>query len=107
MKKFVPKEISDVDYAFGSVNGLLPEYSDIPSEFKGIGNKWNRVFNDWFFNGLNHCTWKPKDGVNSKMAIRHIATIMRSFEPTHERKEAGCAYLMSLWFDDVSYDTEE
>jgi hypothetical protein len=28
---------------------------------------------------------------------------MSSWEPKHEHKEAGCAYLLSEFFDDVNY----
>ena len=31
----------------------------------------------------------------------HLKSILQSFKPKHERKEAGVAYLMSLWFDDI------
>ncbi len=38
------------------------------------------------------------EGVNFKDAHAHIKVIPGSFEPKHEHKIAGCAYLASMWF---------
>lgn len=38
------------------------------------------------------------NGVNFKQAHAHIKVVLGSFEPKHERKIAGCAYLASMWF---------
>lgn len=107
MEKIMPKVVSDKDRVWGNVKGLMPPYNEIPEEFKDGNTKWNRVFNDWFFEGLHKCQWVPKEGIEAKTAVRHIATIMSSFDPKHEHKEAACAYLMSLWFDNVSYEIEK
>jgi len=42
---------------------------------------------------------KSKPGIDRKAAIRHIKAIMASYAPKHEHKEAGCAYLFALWFE--------
>jgi hypothetical protein len=99
-----PKKVIDVEIAFGGdIGELLPSMDDIPDEFDLPGNtKWNKIISMWFFQGLPPETkFIPKDGIDSNDALRHIAAILRSFEPKHEHKESGCAYLMSLWFDDV------
>jgi len=104
---FAVKAVSDMDIICGgNIEELLPPMQDIPSEF-GImkPNKWSRFISDWFFCGIEDVKLAPKDGVDPVRAIRHIKAIMSSFEPKHEHKEAGCAYLMSLWFDDVQYKT--
>jgi hypothetical protein len=100
-----PQEVNDIDMVFGGgCSKLLPEMDEIPDEFtRHKGTKWNVIVCDWFFAGLKGHKYKMKDGVDADMAWRHLSTIMRSFEPAHEHKEAGVAYLMSLWFDEVTY----
>lgn len=85
------------------MNTLMPKMSEIPAEFqRHEGTKWNKIQSRWFFSGLpNGTEFKPKKGVNSDTAVRHLATIQRSFQPKHEHKEAAVAWLMSLWFEDV------
>lgn len=81
------------------VGTLLPPTSDIPAEFKQHdGTEWNRLVSRWFFEGLNG-TLVARDGIDATAATRHLSAVLRSFEPKHEHKEAGAAYLMSLWFD--------
>lgn len=80
---------------------LLPPYENIPQQFKSGTTKWNRIFSQWFFEGLTNCRFVAKEGIDKIEAVRHISAIMRSFEPSHEHKEAGCAYLMSEFFDDL------
>lgn len=104
---FEIKEVSDLDIAFGGrTRELLPPYEEIPEEFKRMSsrNKWVSMVEDWFYYGLKNLQLKPKEGVDINKAMKHIKAIMGSFEPKHEHKMAGCAYLLSLWFDDVSYE---
>lgn len=106
-KKLMPQEVTGLDIAFGTkAMKLLPPMSEIPQEFHAFrGNsKWLKVVNDWFYHGLKNIVWKPKDGISQPMAVAHIRVCMGSFEPQHEHKVAGCAYLLSLWFDDVKYE---
>lgn len=100
-----PQEIDEITFAYpAKVKNLMPEYKDIPDEFKHHTGKWNNIFSKWFFEGLPQGTaFFPKENIDPEKAMRHINTIMRSFEPQHEHKEAACAYLMSLWFDDVKF----
>jgi hypothetical protein len=107
MPEYLVKKVSDVDLAFGgNMSDLLPPYSDIPEEFQNMNNrtKWNKLISDWFYVGLNSLDLKPKESIDVNGAIRHIKAILASWEPKHEHKMAGCAYLMSLWFDDVKYE---
>jgi hypothetical protein len=100
------KNVSGIDLCFGGdMKKLLPAWKDIPDEFKDGNSKWNKVVSDWFFRGLKNVKWTPKPGINSSKAVAHINAIMSSFEPKHEHKEAGCAYLLSEFFDDVTYET--
>ena len=100
-----PAEIDNITAAFPAmVSDLMPAQENIPEEFKRFpGTKWNQVFSDWFYSGLKGAEWQPKEGIDQARALRHIGTVMGSYEPKHEHKEAAVAYLMSLWFEDVKY----
>jgi hypothetical protein len=95
------KDVNGLDLAFGRIDGLLPKWEDIPAEFKRSSNKWCRIVSQWFFSGLDGAEFKPKPGVNKSKALAHIQACLASWEPAHEHKEAGCAYLMSEFFEDV------
>lgn len=92
-----PKAVSDVDMVFGGIAGLMPEYKDIPDEFKSTGSVWARWQASWFYQGLSEYP-TPKDGIDLDQAMRHLKTIQGSFQPKHEHKAAAVAYLASKWF---------
>ena len=100
-----PKIVSNAEITFGKVGGLLPSMGEIPEEFKRSGNPWVRWQQRWFFEGLKTMP-SPKDGIVLSVAMRHLSAIQQSFQPKHEHKEAGVAYLASLWFKDDG-STEE
>lgn len=101
---FAVQEVSQMDMAFGTTAmSLMPAFADIPDKFKAGDTKWNQLTNDWFFIGLSKLDIAEKDGIDLKMALRHIKTIMGSFEPPHEHKEAGIAFLMDQWFEDAKW----
>ena len=94
-----PKDVTDADVAFGGrVRDLMPAYKDIPDEFKRGASPWCQWQSDWFFKGLSALP-TARSGIDGKRAMRHLATIQRSFEPAHEHKEAAVAYLASQWFE--------
>lgn len=103
---FQVKEISDMEAAFpADVKRLMPKWEEIPEEFKKFGGTpWNAIFNEWFYSGLKDMKAVPKPGVDRNKALRHILTIMRSYEPKHEHKEAAVSFLMSEWFESITYD---
>jgi hypothetical protein len=86
---------------FDDVLPHMPHYDDIPEEFKYGNNKWCHIQSEWFFNGIKGAVFTPKPGIERQLAIRHLAMIQQSFDPSHEHKAAAVAYLMSLWFEDV------
>ena len=95
-----PTNVDDLQMAFPSgISSLMPSMDEIPEEFHTttFDNEWNKWQTQWFFNGLKESP-EPKDGIDQKQAMRHLATIQGSFEPKHEHKEAAVAYLASLWF---------
>lgn len=92
-----PQPVSDLDMAFGgNAMRLMPEYKDIPEEFRRDRNPWCQWQAEWFFKGLPSFP-AAKPGIDAAMAARHLKTIQHSFEPKHEHKQAGVAYLASLW----------
>lgn len=98
-----PSPVTGLDCAFGgSMQKLLPPWKDIPDEYKRGHTKWNSVVSRWFFSGLPKGTqFVAKPGINENAAKAHLRAILVSFEPKHEHKEAGCAYLLSKFFEDV------
>lgn len=96
-------DINKLDMAFGCVDHL-PPMSDIPEKFKGDSPQ-NAFVSKWFFLGLRPedvATLIPKAGVDKQKALIAIGAIMRSFDPPHEHKEAGAAFLLSEWFEDLN-----
>lgn len=102
-----PIVVDDVLLAFpGSVRHLMPDYQNIPKEFKDWNDqtKWNKFVSVWFHVGAKNVKYFPKTGVDQTKALRHLKAIMGSWEPKHEHKEATVAYLLSQWFDDITYE---
>lgn len=96
-----PTKVDKLTVVFGpsNIGDLLPAYDAIPDDFKR-GNQWTRVIADWFFSGLGKdTTIVPKAGIDRIEALAHVRACLGSFEPKHEHKTAGCAYLLSRWFD--------
>lgn len=99
-----PKEVDSLSAVFGGEMAvLLPPMAIIPPEFKRWdGTKWNKFVSKWFFEGASMSELTPRNGIDPKDAIRHAKAIMASWEPKHEHKEAAVAWLLSLWFSEVS-----
>jgi hypothetical protein len=102
----LPKDVSDLDIAFGGINGLMPAMDSIPKEFHR-GAWSNKLFSDWFYAGLKSLELTPKEGIDKTKAMRHIRAIMGSFEPKHEHKEAAVAYLLDQWFEPGKWERKE
>lgn len=103
---FQAVDVSDLELAFGGdMSKLMPPYVDIPAQFKKPrGTKWNELASDWFFSGVKNLQLTPREGVDKQKALRHIAAILRSFQPKHEHKEASVAYLLEQWFSDGTWE---
>lgn len=99
-------DVTMVETVFGGDKALkiMPKMQDIPEDFPNR-KKWKQVMSDWFFTGIKNAKWTPKAGVETKKALAAIVTVMRSFAPKHEHKEAAVAFMLSEWFEDVTYDT--
>jgi hypothetical protein len=92
-----PIKVDQLDVKFGRIKDLLPPMKDIPSEFKRYSGAWCDWQSDWFYSDLK-CYPVPKEGIDLNDAMKHLAAIQSSWEPKHEHKSAGVAYLASLWF---------
>ncbi len=94
-------EVSDGNMLFGQ-NIPLPAWDDIPEKFHRYGGTpFNKIASTLFFEGgrLSDFGLTPKDGVDQDKAMRAIRCCLGSFEPKHEHKEAGVAFMFSEWFD--------
>lgn len=94
--------LTDPDVIFGNIKHL-PKYDTLPEDFKHrSGNRYVDFVSKWFSNG---CTKEDidlltaKSGIDKNKALRAIKSVLASFEPKHEHKEAGAAYLLSQWFE--------
>ena len=99
-------DVTKVDQVFGGDKALeiMPKRKDIPKDYPNR-QKWHKVMNDWFFEGIKNAKWTPKAGVDSKKALAAIVTVLRSFAPDHGWKEDAVSFMLSEWFEDVTYDT--
>lgn len=99
-----PHNVNGVTATLGAgrdVYHLMPAYEDIPDEFrKNRENPFAKLQRQWFFKGINTRVFVAKPGIDKSLALTHLSAIQNSFEPRHEHKAAGVAYLMSLWFEE-------
>lgn len=87
--------ISDVELAFGTTR-FLPEAEEIPVEFNSVNNVYARIVSDIFY-GSELPAWdiELEEGVKPEVLNKFIRAHLTSWEPKHERKIAGVAYLLS------------
>jgi hypothetical protein len=108
----MPQPVTQADLAFGArdLKKLLPDWDQLPKEFRDRWSShtgWCGFVSTWFYDGMKGVTMIPKKGIDPDMAMKHIGAILRSWEPSHEHKTAGCAYLLSIWFDDAVNEKKE
>ncbi len=99
-----PQVVDRITMAFpaGIVGKFLPLWEEIPEDFRresGDARPWCDLCNRWFACGLKGDEIAVKDGIDAKAAFGHLKTCMGSFDPKHEHKISGVAWLMSKWFD--------
>lgn len=103
VKTWTPVVLTDAEMMFGAnIGNLMPRYNDIPQEFKDDWKPWPKLVSQWFFKGLDASKLVAKKGIDKKLALRHLKAVMGSWEPKHEHKTAGVAFLMSQWFEEVA-----
>lgn len=101
-----PKMIPDVVRAFPAsvVGSLLPEADKIPKEFWSSQNDWHQFADRLFFHGWpTDMEIYSRPDVDGQIAIEHVGTVLRSYQPKHEHKMAGVAWLLSRWFKAVRH----
>lgn len=93
-------DLVDADVVFGNIEHL-PPYNAIPNEFKSSRNPFAEIATRLFFQGgrLSDFGLTPKPGVDLEKASRAVKATLGSWEPKHEHKEAGVAFMLSEWFD--------
>ena len=107
---YLPSEVSDLLAAFpAEIGSLSPDPGDIPDEFWDDNNEWSRLASRWFFKGLpvdagfapsKTLLTLPGEAESAVgAAIKHLGTILGSYQPKHEHKMAATAFLFSQWFD--------
>lgn len=93
--------INDLDVAFGTTR-FLSEWGVVPKDFKDHKNVYVRLADALFFGEelpnaeviiASHLASQNED--ISSMMQRFIMAHLRSWEPKHEHKIAGVAYLIS------------
>lgn len=95
-----PKGADALAVAFPAnvVGSLLPEWDEVPEEFNvqyRRGTGFASVVSDLFYKGGK--LPQVKKGIDQKKAYSQLRACIGSWEPKHEHKIAGVAYLMSLW----------
>jgi len=99
-----PTPVNDVDLAFGGrMRDLLPAYDSLPEEYRRERDKFSPHVNRWFGLGIKVSEFKAKEGIDANAAWRHLREIMGSWDPKHEHKIAGVAWLMSQWFEEPKH----
>ena len=92
-----------------SVFEFCPPMTEIPDEFTDGSSsllhrsKWERAASQWFYEGIKKTAFTAKEGIDAEKAFKHLGFVLGSWNLKHEHKMAAVAYLMSLWFDDVSF----
>jgi len=94
-------KLTKLDLAFpANVSHMMPPREVLRGDFPNK-REYERVFSDWFFNGLKSLEVTPREGVDKGKALAHIKCVMGSFEPAHEDKTAAVAFLLNEWFSEV------
>lgn len=98
-----PHEVDQLTLAFpANLGALLPATDAIPPDYRNR-RQWESFARKWFAGTLPegvhmHAT----EGIDARAAGRHLTAVLRSYEPKHEHKIAGVAWLASRWFDKVT-----
>ena len=96
-------EVDDLTLAFPSriVGTLLPLWDDISDKYKDERHPLQEIASRWFFEGAHEYVFTPREGVDANKALRMIAACMGSYEPKHQHKMAGIAYMLDEFFENV------
>lgn len=94
------EKTTDLEAAFATTR-CLPKWEEIPAEFKQdytSGNLYIAMIDAWFCGSPlpnANITFNPGFKEDGKAIQKFIMAHLKSFDPKHEHKIAGCAYLLS------------
>lgn len=95
---YLPVDVSDVEIAFAT-NGYdrLPPIAAVAK----VDRRWIDFVEHWFFRGVAGApdVIVIKEGIDARKAIRHLKSVMGTWDTKHEDKISGVAFLMQTWFD--------
>ena len=96
-------EVTDAEMAFPAqvIGKFLPDWDAIPAGFKERNDPWSACADRLFFQGTGGFNFYAKDGVSAEKAYRMVAACLGSYEPKHQHKIAGVAYLLATFFEKV------
>jgi len=106
-------EVSDAQIASGRIDGIIPKYDEIPKEYKDMCPKDQKIakmhkfMETWFFCGVGNVKFIPKEGIDKDKAFRMVSCVIRSWEPSHEHKEAAVTYMLCEFFDDIEFEVKK
>jgi len=92
-----PVAISDVDVGFPGLKvcaRVYPSWSDCD----GVERVWREAASHLFFSG-GRPVWR--DGIDGRLATRHLRCVLGTFSSSHEYKEAAAGLLLKAWCRDV------
>jgi hypothetical protein len=99
-----PQEVNDIDIAFGGdIKKLMPAWDALPEHYRDM-NSHRPSFKcamTWFYSGLKGAKAVPREGVDPKLAFRHISACLGSWEPKQEHKLGGVAFLLDHFFEGI------
>lgn len=90
------RAFTNLDCAFGADLRDYPPYDTIPEQFKRGNTPANNVISTLFFKGgrLDDFGLRVKAGVDRSAFFGALQSMLGSFAPKHEHKEAACAWLV-------------
>jgi hypothetical protein len=95
---YLPLDLEDVDVASPSYGYTrLPD----PTVFRTADRRFVELVETWFYQGVKGLNEKilPKEGIDATKAIRHLKSVMGTWDTKHEDKMRGVAFLMQTWFE--------
>jgi len=98
------KEVNGVTLAFPAdvIDKFLPPYDYIPNVFKDESHPFHKLARKIFYRGLGAGSiLSPREGIDQEKALRQIQACLGSFQPAHQHKEAGVAYLLNNFFSRI------
>lgn len=103
---WLPVEVDDVTIAFpAQIMHMLPPWALVDNDEVRY-SEWENFANHWFSLGIPaDAQFWLKDGIDGEAMVRHVRAVQGSFQPKHQHKAGGLAFLFSHWFRGVRIDS--